>query len=176
MKISYIHGLESDPIGPKSTWLNDKFDTYIPSVNYNDPSSFEKILNGCKGSNLIIGSSMGGYFAYLISQHLGIPTLLFNPAVIDRNVEPTIIESDNPKRAKHNVYLGKKDNVIKGSKVKKWFSNNGIGSFSYNRYDEGHRVPYEDFIAAVSDVLNIKEGRVKTFESFHNLNKNEIYN
>lgn len=176
MKISYIHGLESDPIGPKSTWLNERFDTYIPSVNYNDPSSFERILNECKGSKLIIGSSMGGYFAYLISQHLGIPTLLFNPAVVDRTFQPEVEESNNPKRVKHIVYLGKKDNVIRGSKVKKWFSNNGIGSFSYNMYNTGHRVPYDVFIEAVSDILNVKESNVKTFESFHNLNKNEIYN
>ena len=168
MKVSYIHGLESPSIGPKSTWLHDVSDAYIPSVNYKDPSSFERILNECKGSKLIIGSSMGGYFSYLISQHLGIPTLLFNPAVIDRTFDPSVRESDNPKRAKHIVYLGKKDNVISGSKVKKWFSNNGIGSFSYTKYDGGHRVPYDVFIDAVSSVLKLKEQRVKTFESFHN--------
>ena len=111
---------------------------------------------------------MGCYFSYLISQHLGIPTLLFNPAVIDRTFEPVIRESDNPKRAKHIVYLGKNDNVIRGSKVKKWFSNNGVGSFSYTKYDGGHRVPYDVFIDAVSSVLKLKEQRVKTFESFHN--------
>ena len=156
MKITYIHGLESPSIGPKSTWLHDVSYAYIPSVNYKDPSSFERILNGCKGSKLIIGSSMGGYFSYLISQHLGIRTLL------------VIRESDNPKRAKHIVYLGKNDNVIRGSKVKKWFSNNGVGSFSYTKYDGGHRVPYDVFIDAVSSVLKLKEQRVKTFESFHN--------
>jgi len=177
MKISYIHGLESPSIGPKSTWLNERFSTYIPSINYTDPSSFERILNGCKGSKLIIGSSMGGYFAYLISQHLGIPTLLFNPAVVDRTLQPEVEESDNPKRAKHVVYLGKNDNVISGSKVKKWFSNNGTGSFVYNKYDGEHRVDYDVFIDAISDVLNLKESKgVKTFESFHNLQKIEIYN
>lgn len=177
MKITYIHGLESDPIGPKSTWLNDKFDTYIPSVNYKDPSSFERILNKCKGSSLIIGSSMGGYFAYLISLHLGIPTLLFNPAVIGRTINPIVEEPNKPKRAKHSIYLGKKDNVINGSLVKKWFSNNGTGSFVYNKYDGEHRVDYDVFIGAVSGVLNLKESMgVESFESFHNLNKKEIYN
>ena len=85
MKVSYLHGLESPNYGPKVDWLNDKFDTYVPKMDYNSETAFEEALDGCRGSDLIVGSSMGGYFAYLIGQHLRIPTLLFKPMTIIGN-------------------------------------------------------------------------------------------
>ena len=166
MKVAYLHGLESPNYGPKVDWLNDKFDTYVPKLDYNSKTIFEEALDGCRGSSLIVGSSMGGYFAYIIGQHLRIPTLLFNPAVVSRNFEP-IVQLSNRNGTKNTVYLGKNDNVIKGSKIKKYFSNEGVGSFKYNTYDGGHRVPEDVFIGAISKVLKLKESRVHSFESFH---------
>ena len=167
MKVSYLHGLESPNYGPKVDWLNEKFDnTYVPKMDYNSKTVFKESLEGCKGSSLIIGSSMGGYFAYLIGQHLRIPTLLFNPAVVSRNFDP-IVELPKKGRTKNTVYLGKNDNVIKGSKIKKYFSNEGVGSFKYYTYDGEHRVPEKVFIEAISETLKIKESRVYSFESYH---------
>ena len=90
MKITYLHGLESDNLGEKNDWLNNHFSTFSPSINYRKEGTFDKLLKGVKGSSLIIGSSMGGYFAYLFGLHTGIPTLLFNPAVIGRSIEPEV--------------------------------------------------------------------------------------
>lgn len=165
MKVSYLHGMESSNYGPKVDWLNDKFDTYVPKIQYTDSNIFAEVLNGCKGSDLIVGSSMGGYFAYLIGQHLNIPTVLFNPAVVSRDFDPEVEVST--KASKNKVYLGRKDNVIKGSKIKKYFSNEGIGSFKYHQYDGGHRVPDEVFKSAISESLKIKESKVHSFQSFH---------
>ena len=171
MKVAYLHGLESPNYGPKVDWLNDKFKTYVPKIQYTDNNIFNEVLKGCRGSSLIIGSSMGGYFAYIIGQHLNIPTLLFNPAVVDRTFDPEIEPS--PKGAtKNTVYLGRTDNVIKGSNIKKYFSNSGVGSFKYNTYDGGHRVPDEVFKSAIIETLKIKESRVHSFNSFH---ENKIF-
>ncbi len=166
MKVAYLHGIESPNYGTKVDWLNEKFDTYIPKMDYNSETAFEEALDGCRGSDLIVGSSMGGYFAYLIGQHLRIPTLLFNPAVVDRKLNPTV-EISNRNGTKNTVYLGKNDNVIKGSKIKKYFSNEGVGSFKYIVYEGEHRVPEDVFISAISETLKIKESRVHSFESFH---------
>jgi hypothetical protein len=166
MKVAYLHGLESPNYGPKVDWLNDKFDTYVPRIDYENEDAFEGALDGCRGSSLIIGSSMGGYFAYLIGQHLRIPTLLFNPAVVSRSFDP-VVQLSNRNGTKNKIYLCKNDNVIKGSKIKKYFSNEGVGSFKYETYDGGHRVPDAVFISAISETLKIKESRVHSFESFH---------
>ncbi len=182
MKVSYLHGLESPNYGPKVDWLNDNFNTYSPKIQYTDSNIFDEVLNGCKGSDLIIGSSMGGYFAYLIGQHLNIPTLLFNPAVVSREFDPVIIE---PKGGgvKNTVVLGDKDKVISGSAIKRYFKSKGKGTFNYESYDNGHRVPDEVFKSAISKALKLGENseiynknktnekmgifnKMKTFDSF----------
>ena len=161
MKIVYLHGLESniDQKDPKIIFLNNNFDeVYTPSINYKDKTTFSKLFSKIKSinPNLIVGSSMGGYFAYLIGSKLGIQTVLFNPAVIDRSFKPTVDDS-NLKGAKHNVYLGKSDNVINSENVMRYFGHAGSGSFYYTPYKGGHRVPEDTFINAIKDVTGIKE-------------------
>ena len=168
MKVSYLHGLESPNYGPKIDWLNKNFNTYAPRIEYSDSSAFAEILKGCKGSDLIVGSSMGGYFAYIIGRHLNIPTVIFNPAVVSREFDPVIIE---PKGGgvKNTVVLGDKDKVISGSAIKRYFKSKGKGTFNYETYDNGHRVPKNVFIESISKALKLGENK----EIY---NSNKIYN
>ena len=157
MKIAYLHGLESsiDNSSVKIIWLNDNFGhVYTPSVNYHNTNSFTNILTQIKKhkSDFIVGSSMGGYFAYLIGATLEIPTILFNPAVIGRSFDP-IIDDSNLKETSHNVFLGKTDEVINGAPVQPYFSRFGIGEFTYKDYNGGHRVSPEVFINSIKDVV-----------------------
>ena len=166
MKITYLHGLESDNLGEKNDWLNKHFSTFSPSINYRKEGTFDKLLKGVKGSSLIIGSSMGGYFAYLFGLHTGIPTLLFNPAVIGRSMDPKVEFPTSPQGTKNTVYLGTKDKVIPGSAVTKWFGSDGIGQFNYNTYPGGHRVPFWVFKDAVSKITGVKESNIISFKTF----------
>jgi hypothetical protein len=191
MKVSYLHGLESPNHGPKVDWLNENFKVYAPRIDYNNDGVFDKVLKGCKGSDLIIGSSMGGYFAYLIGMHLNIPTVIFNPAVVGRKFDPAIIE---PKGGgtKNIVILGDNDKVINGSDIKKYFKSEGNGVFKYESYKGGHRVPENVFIESISKALKLGESteiyktnktnktmgnnnfnKMKTFESFMNEDNSE---
>ena len=88
MKVTYLHGLESKQGGPKVDWLESHFEeVWAPGMNYREnPHLFEEILSQIEGTDLIIGSSMGGWFAYLLGTRTGIPTILFNPAVVDRSI------------------------------------------------------------------------------------------
>ena len=161
MKIAYLHGLEStiDPKDPKLIWLNDNFtEVYTPQINYKNPGEFDKILRHIKKMNplYIVGSSMGGYFSYLIGSKLGIKTILFNPAVIGRSFEP-VVNVGGIKGAAHNVYFGKSDKVIDGMEVRKYFGSEGAGDFQYNYYNGGHRVPADVFIGAIKETSGITE-------------------
>jgi hypothetical protein len=161
MKIVYLHGLESkiDQKDPKIIFLNNNFDeVYTPSINYKDKGTFAKLFAKIKSINpdLIVGSSLGGYFAYLIGSKLGIQTVLFNPAVVDRGFDP-VVDDSKLKGTKHNVFLGKSDNVINGEKVMRYFGHAGSGSFYYTPYKGGHRVPEDVFINAIKDKAGIKE-------------------
>lgn len=161
MKIAYLHGLEStiDPKDPKIIWLNDNFtEVYSPQINYKNPGEFDKILRHIKKMNplYIVGSSMGGYFSYLIGSKLGIKTILFNPAVIGRSFEP-VVNVGGIKGTAHNVYFGKSDKVIDGMEVRKYFGSEGAGDFQYNYYNGGHRVPADVFIGAIKETSGITE-------------------
>ena len=159
MKIAYLHGLESsnDPTSLKIIWLKDNFNQiYTPSIKYRNKESFTIIKAQIKKQkpDYIIGSSMGGYFAYLIGANLGIPTILFNPAVIGRSFEP-FVDDSNLKETSHNVFLGKTDEVIDGALVQSYFDRLGLGEFTYKAYEGGHRVSVEVFIDAIKNVTGI---------------------
>jgi hypothetical protein len=187
MKIAYLHGLESsiDPKDEKIIWLNNNFDqVYTPSIDYKNKGSFNTILRTIKNMDphYIVGSSMGGYFAYLIGSKLGIKTVLFNPAVIDRSFEPVVDDTGLGGRSGHNLFLGKNDKVIDGNKVRKFFSDSGMANFSTEYYDGGHRVPASVFIDAikkvsgVSEIYNIQNNNkiMNRFEEFMNEKREDV--
>ncbi len=178
MKIAYLHGLEStiDKKDPKIIFMHERFgEVYAPSINYKDPSTFNKLLNEIKRlkPNLIVGSSMGGYVSYLIGSKLSIPTLLFNPAVVGRSFDP-VVDTTGLKGTSNTVYFGKNDKVISGTDVRAYFNEMDVGSFSYNYYNGEHRVPADVFISAIKNILQIKENKLnkmkhtKQFEEFIN--------
>jgi predicted esterase YcpF (UPF0227 family) len=157
MKIAYLHGLESsiDIFSVKITWLKENFDQiYTPTIKYQNKESFASITAHIKkqSPDYIVGSSMGGYFAYLIGATLGIPTILFNPAVIGRSFDP-VVDDSNLKVTTHNVFLGKTDEVISGALVQSYFNRLGQGEFTYTVYNGGHRVSAEVFINSIKDVV-----------------------
>jgi|694.fasta_scaffold22232_1 hypothetical protein len=161
MKIAYLHGLEStiDKNDPKIIFMNNTFDeVYAPSINYKDPSTFNKLFSEIKRlkPDLIVGSSMGGYVSYLIGSKLSIETILFNPAMVGRSFDP-VVDNSSLKVTTHNVYSGKNDRVIDGNAVKKYFNEEGVGNFKYNLYDGEHRVPTDVFINAIKNILKIIE-------------------
>jgi hypothetical protein len=176
MKIAYLHGLESsiDEKDPKIIFLRNNFsEVYAPSIAYRNDNTFDNLFADIKRlkPDLIVGSSMGGYVSYIIGSKLGVETVLFNPAVETRTFNPVVDES-GMKKSKHNVYLGKSDNVVSGKEVRSYFKKHAIGNFKYRAYDGGHRVPESTFINAIKLVLNIEEKQqnemkhIKLYEDF----------
>ena len=114
-------------------------------MDYRDPWLFDTILKEIRERNieLLIGSSMGGYFSYFLSTMTGIPTILFNPAVIDRSFDP--VTEMGCMTSKHRVILGINDDIINPVKSVEYFIEYGIGEFEYHKEDIGHRIPKEVF-------------------------------
>ena len=128
----------------KTYALREKFDdVYDPSMDYTDPNMFEKVLKHLQENpvDLLIGSSMGGYFAYCLSTQLGIRTLLFNPAVHSRPLDPVVTLGD--KETNHLVVLGTQDNVIKPSETVKFFRD--VNNVTIVNEEIGHSIPIEIF-------------------------------
>lgn len=145
MKATYFHGLESKQGGPKVDFLKELFDdVYAPSLNYfENPQIFQDVLESSKDSALIVGSSMGGWLAYHVATHIGCDTVLFNPAVHSRPVNP-FVEIGSRKNTNY-VVLGARDDVIDPHESQYWLAKNGFGDFVIDWYDGGHRVPLEVF-------------------------------
>jgi len=145
MRVAFFHGLDSKPITSKNWALRQVFDeVYDPVMNYDNPRMFDLVLKHLEDNpvDLLIGSSMGGYFAYCLSTHLGIKTLLFNPAVHSRSIEPVV--SLGSKESTHLVVLGNGDDIIRPELTEEFFNKVG-GTNIIIREDIGHIIPIEVF-------------------------------
>lgn len=158
MRVAFFHGLESNPYTEKNIALESQFEyVYAPPMDYRDKNLFAKILKDVQSNDidLLIGSSMGGWFAYCVSTITGTPCLLFNPAVQGRSFDPIV--SVGNKRAKHTIVLGKKDAVIDPNKTISWFSKSGIGTQSFTWESMEHRIPIGIFKKWLSKSSQLNE-------------------
>jgi predicted esterase YcpF (UPF0227 family) len=144
MRVAFFHGLDSPALSEKSFALREKFDkVYDPAMDYKDPEIFNRVLKHLQENpvDLLIGSSMGGYFAYCLSTILGTRTLLFNPAVHSRPLEPIV--QLGGKESNHLIVLGNSDLVITPKETEYFFNN--VSGVNIIREDIGHTVPIEVF-------------------------------
>lgn len=99
MNLIYIHGLDSDANSTKGLLLEKYCQRHHPDINVLRPDLNKspaqvceqlllliEVLNNGKdteadsSNTVLIGSSLGGYFSTLISNHIGCPALLLNPS------------------------------------------------------------------------------------------------
>jgi hypothetical protein len=169
-KAAFFHGLESPPRSEKNDVMERVFsEVFAPPMDYRDSRLFDETLKSVKEfqPDILIGSSMGGWFAYCISTLTGIPTLLFNPAVHGRTFDPRVkIGSIS---AKHTVVLGKDDKVIDPSKTIDWFSKNGVGRARFNLAQMEHRIPIDIFMRWIKSPL-VTSRLSESFDEWMKLN------
>lgn len=153
MRVAFFHGLESPSRSEKNVALESTFDFVLaPPMDYTDAGLFDRVLKEVKANDidLLIGSSMGGWFAYCMSTLTGIPTLLFNPAVQGRSMDPNV--KIGSKGVKHTIVFGKKDEVIVPEKSIEWFSANSRGQLNYNWESIPHRIPINVFTKWITNM------------------------
>lgn len=92
MNIIYIHGLDSDANSTKGQLLESYCKSHYPNINVYRPDLnqtpavvFENLLSllasfDDQANTVLIGSSLGGYFSTLVSNHTGCPAILLNPS------------------------------------------------------------------------------------------------
>lgn len=93
MNLIYIHGLDSDANSTKGLLLDEYCQQHHPDITVHRPDLnqppqvvFDKLIHLVeelgKGSKVVlVGSSLGGYFATLVSNQTGCPALLINPSI-----------------------------------------------------------------------------------------------
>lgn len=170
MRVAFFHGLESPAKSDKTEYLEDTFDfVYAPPMDYKNPNLFNEVYKEIQSQkfDLLLGSSMGGWFAYNLSTLTGIRSILFNPAVHSRSFDPNVRHGNI--KSKQIIVLGKNDDVIDPNKTIEWFKKDGIGSFVFKFENNNHRTPVEVFSKYVKTGMN--ESHVKLFEEWLYNNK-----
>lgn len=90
-RVVYLHGFNSSPDSQKARLfaaycrVHCRAEVLIPSLPH-DPALAMQLLEGCVGPPalrpaLLVGSSLGGYYATWLAERYGIKAALINPAV-----------------------------------------------------------------------------------------------
>lgn len=126
MRIIYIHGLDSSANSMKGLLLEKYCQTYHPDIEVIRPDlnqSPDKVFAKLRGliekdhladqkdvnkQTVVMGSSLGGYFASLLSNSTGCPAVLLNPSMrphvsLQRFVDQTMADSDDNDQGSEKV-------------------------------------------------------------------------
>ena len=85
--ILYLHGFASSGNGPKYDILTEEFaDQWVlsptlPIDPFESVKYIEKILAGTGEKNIVIGTSLGGFYALYLSAQYKIPAFIINPTL-----------------------------------------------------------------------------------------------
>lgn len=127
MNILYLHGLESKLSLQKRKIVERFGKVFAPNLDYHKNSaSIESIIHDYSDAdiNAVIGSSMGGFVGYYVSNFLKCPALLFNPALKHRSVEQHIPPLKEPVESYQRIVLGLLDEVVDPSHTLTFFAEN----------------------------------------------------
>lgn len=154
MKTLYIHGLDSYPKVEKIDILKKhKLDPVALHLNYRKKLGFYETLKETalrKKVKFIVGSSLGGYLGFLLANDLGLPCLLYNPAMeykekVFYSIMPQLEEFKSP-----NCYvvLGAWDKTVNPEETKKTLKehqHNGLNCKIVTCEWLGHKIDLNTF-------------------------------
>lgn len=201
MNIIYLHGFNSDGNGSTATSLKNNYKELIicPSYDYGNADKAYKQINSIvsesinHGDLVIIGTSLGGFWANYFSEKYNIKCILINPALTpDKSLIKFIGKNKNFSNGKiidftkddaekykkyelsespnvyKTIFLGAKDTVIDPINTKQYFKNRNV----IIDKDEEHQ------IKDVTKIINLIDDMSNTFlidqESKESLNEHII--
>ncbi|RMG70989.1 MAG: alpha/beta hydrolase [Bacteroidetes bacterium] len=136
MRILYIHGLDSSPNPDRIGWLERAgHRVFALHLDYRQQPDAFAILRGYAQANqieFIVGSSLGGFLGFWLGEALGLPTLLFNPAMTMVRLDEARIDPNMPRRCPSRwVVLGAQDDTVDPFQNEAFFA------------DPDNQVPYQ---------------------------------
>jgi len=117
MKALYIHGLDSFPVPEKLDILRQQnMEVVALHLDYrNQPDAYQILKDKCiyEKVEFLVGSSLGGYIAYWLGEDLGLPGLLFNPAMSFHHVfKHNLPDIQQGKATARFVVIGNQDKTV----------------------------------------------------------------
>ncbi|MGB2242947.1 MAG: YqiA/YcfP family alpha/beta fold hydrolase [Flavobacteriaceae bacterium] len=149
--VLYLHGLESKQGGAKIDFLASQGTVHAPAMAYKIKAwSVDELIEMANKCNpdLIIGSSMGGYFADVLGSHTSREVLLFNPALHSRSIDYNF--NYGKQNYKRTIILGMLDTVVLPECTKKIA---GDTAKIIEVAAMGHRTPLDTFKAIYTQLF-----------------------
>ncbi len=148
MNILYLHGLNSKLSPEKRQILEQYGKVYAPDIDYESAHIQPlEILQKFPEThfNVVIGSSMGALNAFIISENIGRPALLFNPPL--KKYRPLKFESYHTKGLHpKQIFLGGSDDIVDPADTLKFLGTYRAADLSIKLDQEnGHRIPIRIF-------------------------------
>lgn len=151
MNILYLHGLKSKLSKEKREVLEQHGAVFAPDIDYSmkyiQPQQILQKYHETE-FNVVIGSSMGALNAYIISNWIGRPALLFNPPLSKYPwslmlPKEKYLKSASPKQ----IVLGGRDEVVDPGETLIFLKNHLQENELEIKIDPllGHRIPLELF-------------------------------
>ena len=158
MNLLYLHGLNSRLSPEKRTILENYGQIFAPDIDYSKKYiQPETILNAYKSTefDVVIGSSMGALNAYIISENIGRPALLFNPP-LSRYQKVTFTTYFTKNEAPKQFLLGAKDEVVNPTETLAFLANRLKEDSLRLNVDSQleHRIPVSIFTEQLSEFFN----------------------
>jgi uncharacterized protein len=158
MRTLYIHGLDSHPVPEKTQIMkNAGLEPTALHLNYRQKLGVYETLKDIairKKVEFIIGSSLGGYIGNALAEDLGLPCLLFNPAMHYTEVFyskiPLIEKPECPARF---IVLGQTDATINPNYTLKVFAER-ISKTTYQRIVTCHWLGHEIDFSTFAEMIN----------------------
>jgi predicted esterase len=143
----YLHGYNSTHQNERTDWLSGFGKIINPLMSYRNFVENYKFLEQLIEKNhpdVIVGSSLGGYFAFHLGNYYRIPTILLNPALLMTNIvkpDNRILVTDTL----HTISIGKNDTVIP-PKTTYAVLQQLDARYQIKEYDMGHETSFEVFL------------------------------
>lgn len=160
-KFLYLHGLDSKPNPEKIGFVEKEFglESVAPKLDYYKHFDTTHIYDYLSEAivreriRMIIGSSMGGYFGFYLSEAKNLPAFLLNPALTIRSVQ---IPLGRPKftNSRKFVLLGERDDVIPHKDTIEFVESNGYTETSFVIKSIGHAVTTDEFAEFIRETFD----------------------
>ncbi len=158
MRTLYLHGLDSHPIPEKNKIMKDAgLELTALHINYREKLGVYETLKDTairKDIEFIIGSSLGGYIGNTLAEDLGLPCLLFNPAMHYTDVfyskMPVLEQPHCPARF---IVLGLNDETINPNYTLKVFREKGCSGLD-QRIITAHWLGHEIDLRTFEEMVN----------------------
>ena len=168
VNVFYIHGFRSSPDSDTARRLRARFpELRALTYDYRDPAaSIETLVNEIgHGEAIVVGSSLGGWYAEKVAERLLVDLVLFNPALNPAqtlaryDVEPEVLEryadlalADDVSARRRVVILSTDDDIIPSTGAEDRYRGHAEVVLTLG----GHRMT-DAHVPAVADAINMLE-------------------